>query len=194
MTELPEAVNPLPALLAIEPTNAEKKPGRVQKHGTTDTYDPVVAQTVIDHIAGGGLLKTILPAEGLKSGQRFPAVKTWWYWCDRHPELKSLYLQARERQATNLFEQVLELAEAVTGKTGIDPKRAQVAISAIQWAAGKLSPQQYGERRITTPAVAIQIITTLPLEPGQERRAEDASPYVITVKTQEPVQEVPADG
>ena len=151
------------------------------------SYDQEIAREVLDHITAGGNLSEILPLRA--DGGRFPVIRTWWNWCDENTVLLREYAQARERQATLLFEKVLVLAEEVAASGGIEPKRAQVAIQAIQWAASKLNPQQYGERRQATPAVAIQIVTTLPLVPGQEGPAEKANPYVVQVKTVE----VPTD-
>lgn len=70
---------------------------------------------------------------------------TFWRICEDNAELAARYARAREVQAHDQFERIVQLAQ-MTENGEIDPQAARVAIDARKWAACKLMPKKYGEK------------------------------------------------
>lgn len=68
-----------------------------------------------------------------------------WRICEDIPELANRYARARDVQAHDHFERIIDLAKQVENGE-IDPQAAKVAIDARKWAACKLMPRKYGDK------------------------------------------------
>ena len=134
-------------------------------------------------VAEGETLTKILKDKGM------PTPRIFLFWRARYEELAKVYAESRVVQGHGYFDRIIELADQVTRKVddgGIDPRKAQTAISAFQWVAGRLVPQEYGDKGQKTPAIAIQINTTLGVDEGNVK-AEEGS-YIIEITSAQAVE------
>ena len=149
-------------------------------------YEPELALEVCVRIAGGETLTKIMDSP------RMPTTQTFHVWRARYPELAKLYSEARVVQGHGYFDEVADLGKRLTNplvdQDSIDSRKAQVAISAFQWLAARLVPQEYGDKASKTPAVAIQIITSLGIDDGKVK--EEEGKYVIELMATKEVVEV----
>ena len=142
-------------------------------------YEPELALEVCVRIAGGETLK------GIMAEKRMPTTATFHTWRVRYPELGKIYSEARVVAGHRYFDDVADLAHQaalpVSDPNAIDSRKASVAITAKQWLAGKLVPQEYGDKIAKVPAVAIQINTTLDMGDGKVQSDEGQFKIELTV-------------
>lgn len=148
-------------------------------------YDPVTAAEILTLVAEG---KTLKQALAMVPGAPHP--RTWQQWLWAKPELKKIWEDAKLVRATSLFDRVQELAERLevgqyTAGDASKVNALRTAIEAFKWAAGKLSPHEYGERPNVT-AVAVTINTGLDLGQSASVAPADASVYTLEAKIVEP--------
>ena len=94
------------------------KPGAAQPRGRPTKYSAKIAQRLCDKLADGVPISVICRAEDM------PAARTVRLWQHRHAlEFMPLILRAREGAAESLADQVLLIAENVTGNVARDRVR-----------------------------------------------------------------------
>lgn len=108
--------------------------------GRPSTYNSEIADEILDGVASGKSLVTVL-----KENDKFPGYSTVMQWLRKHPEFAENYARAREDQADHDADKIGEIAEEVR-KGKVDPNSARVAIDAYKWAAGKRKPKVYGDK------------------------------------------------
>jgi hypothetical protein len=144
-------------------------------------------RAVIERVANGETLTKVCGEPGMPKPATFRA------WITRNPELRKSWEMAKELRAHALFDQALDVTSRLLdgdwGKEDAAMVRAlDAAIQTLKWAAGRLSPRDYGERVPPNPVVPIQINTTLQL--GQDgAAAPSGETSVYTIKATLPVVE-----
>lgn len=136
------------------------KGGRPPKHFTT----PVMME-IIERVANGETLTAICKSDGM------PTPVTFRRWIVNNPTLQAAWNTAKELRAHAYFDRVVDIAVRLEqggwGKDASAMVRALTeAMNSLKWAAGRLSPQNYGERAPVMPVVPMIIKTTLNL--GQD--------------------------
>ena len=148
---------------------------------TKHVYEPELALTICAEIGNGITCKAACEKAGIPTF-------AFQLWRARYPELAKIYSEARVTQGHGFFDRIIEIAEdVVSGPNGIDPRRAGVAISGFEWVAGRLVPQEYGDKASKVPAVAIQIITTLGMKGASV--VEEEGVYTIEVNSERVIED-----
>lgn len=157
---------------------AETFPPRPQPEHPNDAYQPALAAEVVMRVAGGETLKTVMTGLGLHP-------QTFRGWVARFPEVKGAWEGARKAKASALFDEALDLARDLSAGKGLSSEKInalRVAIETFKWAASKLSPQEYGDKQVTTPPIAIQIVTPLDLGRQDGTKASGMFNYSISAR------------
>jgi hypothetical protein len=110
--------------------------GAPRPRGRPSTYSKKLAQQIADRLADGTPLTVVCRAADM------PDARTIRRWQHKHSELCPLILRAREWAADALADQILLIAENLTGNVARD----RVRIAARMWLASKLGPKRYGDR------------------------------------------------
>lgn len=95
----------------------------------------------------------------------------------------------RLKKARACFNEAMRLARDLSNATYSAPQVAAIktAIDQLRWAASRLAPLEFGDRAPNTPALAIQINTTLDLGQGGIAAANPgASVYKLQVPEKHP--------
>ena len=118
-------------------------------------YNPLVCANIIERVANGETLRGICKQDGMPDRTSFQS------WVVAYPDLRSAWEAARRVKAHTLFDEALDAARDLKERAGdvgaAEVNALRVAIDTLKWTAGKLNPQEYGDKSITTPAIAIQI-------------------------------------
>lgn len=106
---------------------------------------------------------------------------------------KDISTAGRQRKARACFNEAMRLARDLSAATYTAPQVAAIkaAMDQLRWAAARLSPLEFGDRQPNTPAMAIQINTTLDLGQGGTAASPGASIYKLEVpaqRVQEPIE------
>jgi len=98
------------------------------------------------------------------SSGHLPSTTTFYRWMasDTGDEWRDRYAQAMEVRGRNYGELVCTLAARVIDDPDLCPQRARVAIDALKWAAGRLSPSQYGDRVEIAGSVTATLVPIMP--------------------------------
>lgn len=125
-------------------------------------YDAEVMANICVRIAEGETLAHICKEKDK------PTAWTFRNWVLKDEELRGMYTQARELQAHSLFEEALDEARAIKAAPGSaqQVRAADILITHLRWAAGKLNARDYSERSSVRFVVPIQINTSLDLGGG----------------------------
>lgn len=157
-----------------------KVPAVRKMGGPPSLYTPELGEEICARIAMGETLRGICyrPSE-LEIGDRIvnglpalpeptlPTEYTVRSWLGKFPEFHKLYFVARQLQADRLFDEIVDISMGLIDVTRREPgkvyrdREIATAVRALQWAAGKLKPQEYGERSVIDPGTTIHIQTTL---------------------------------
>lgn len=122
-------------------------------------YDAEVMGRICVRIAEGETLAHVCKDKNM------PTPWTFRNWVLKDEELRGMYTQARELQAHSLFEEALDEARAIKADPGSaqQVRAADILITHLRWAAGKLNARDYSERSSVRFVVPIQINTSLDL-------------------------------
>jgi hypothetical protein len=176
---------------AAEAAIATQLPARVFASGghAPSLYDPVRAARVLEAVSAGATLSKACAELDV------PITATTFHsWVLQRPELRKLWDEAKRIKAGAIFDQVQNLANKLInaaddyGKEDASTVNAiRTGLGTLQWMAGKLNPQEYGERMPAVPHVMVQINTDLDLGQGGPR-VEREGPFTYTATV---VQEMP---
>lgn len=138
-------------------------------------YTPSVGERICDEVAGGRVLEQIAIEEPWA-----PSIRTIDKWRHEHPEFNAKYQAAVHLRAEKMAQEILEVADDLQ----IDPEDRKVMIAARQWLAGKISPKDWGERKIidqnvTATIKSVQELDVSHLTLAQVHAAEAALLTVI---------------
>jgi hypothetical protein len=127
-----------------------------RKRGRPSDYTDDIATAICDRLAEGESLRAICAAEGM------PDKATVLRWISGHKEFRDEYAWAREAQADDILEQILEIANDASRdyveKTGADGKvtwvvdkehiaRCGLRIDALFRIVELLAPKKYGNQQ-----------------------------------------------
>lgn len=169
-------MSPLAALLP--PT-----PKWTPEAGQITKYSPELAAQIVERVASGETITSITNHRGM------PTFAAWRSWVLANKDLRDAYEAAKRLKAATLFDEALDLVRwlkeskfAAADATDINAKR--VALQGLWHAAGKLDPQQFGERSLATPAISIHINTNLDLGSGplEEMSSGDGAMFSYTLQ------------
>lgn len=177
MAEVARADPDLGILIAAVPQNVPRvfvEPGKAPVRITE--YTPVIAGQVLEHILSGKTWEQIGKIPGM------PEYMTWLRWQVAVPELFHLNRVARKLSAQAIFDRVMGIGDKLESGslTVADANALGKAAEVFKWAAAKLNPFDFGDKMPNTPAVAIQINTTLGLDPSQPVPEDHQSIYTLT--------------
>ncbi len=170
---------------------AQIEPRRITPSNAAALYDPVLAARIIETVASGATLRAACATLGSPINPT-----TFHRWCLERPELRKLWDEAKRIKASAIFDQIQGLANKLIlaaddyGKEDASTVNAiRTGLGTLQWMAGKLNPQEYGERMPAVPHVLVQINTDLDLGDGSgPQRLDRPGPFTYTATV---VQEVP---
>jgi Bacteriophage Sf6, terminase small subunit-like len=127
-----------------------------RKRGRPSDYCAEIAMTICDRLADGESLRAICAGDGM------PNKATVFRWIGRHKDFRDQYAVAREVQADDILDEILEIAHDDSRdhvkKVGADGKvtwvvdheniaRCQLKINALFRIVAQLAPRKYGNRR-----------------------------------------------
>ena len=126
-------------------------------------YDAEVMGRICVRIAAGETLNAIC------KGKAQPTTWPFRNWILHSEQLREMYAQARELKAHSLFDEALDAAREIKKNPGSaqQVRAADILITHLRWAAGKLNARDYSERSSTKFIVPIQINTTIDLAGGE---------------------------
>src|SRR5205807_426798 len=95
----------------------------------------------------------------------------------RDPKFEEMWATAKAERPHGIFEEAIDMARKLrdTNWTQQDTNKVRaldVAIKALQVAAGRLSPREYGERPPAQVVVPVQINTSLSLDPNKPKTTQ----------------------
>lgn len=166
----------LVSALPLAPPLAKPRPGQPPRQQVA--YTPEVAGQVLERIVEGDTWEDIEKIDGL------PTYGAWLRWQVAVPGLAEMNRRAKKIAAQALFEKVLRIAASLQagGLTVADSGSLAKAAEIYKWAAAKLNPFEFAERASPTPAVAVQINTTLNLDPNSAAPEAQRSVYTLTAR------------
>ena len=122
-----------------------------RKVGAPTKYTEELGDAICDLISRGISLTSACKETGA-------SIITFWAWLDRHEELRSKYVRAREAQADYLAEEILSISdekEIEAQYQGENVKldlsstavqRNRLRVDARKWYASKVAPKKYGDK------------------------------------------------
>jgi hypothetical protein len=126
-----------------------------RKRGRPSDYGADIALSICDRLAEGESLRAICASAGM------PDKATVFRWLSRHKEFRDRYAWAREAQADDILEEIIEIADDSSGdyvkKIGADGKvvfvedpgniaRCRLRINTLFRIVALRAPKKYGKR------------------------------------------------
>lgn len=136
-----------------------------------DVWGNILARALRAYEQGSDL-KDELEKAGLDWG-------IFWHWVSRYPAVNAAYVAARTAYAHGLAREIHELARSASDAKGLDPRRAQVAMTGLQWLASRYAPQLYSERYQAVAGVQVVINSSLPLDGEAPKDATISTSYTV---------------
>ena len=113
-----------------------------------------VFNSIIEDIEHGYALRTVL-----KNGNN-PSSQTFYKWLESDETKSKRYARACEERASNIFEDILNIADDSAGDTKVDENgnktydsefaaRSKIKIDARKWMLAKMQPEKYGDKNTT---------------------------------------------
>jgi hypothetical protein len=126
-------------------------------------------ELILEEVAAGLSLTEVCATKGVTPSQFRAWVR------NGSAELKKLWKEAKADHAHALFDQLVYLTNLLTTKDWGKDDNAQVtalrvAIDGLKHATARLLPSDYGEQKAGVPALAVTIVTSLPMS-GREPEA-----------------------
>lgn len=117
-------------------------------------YSQATADAICARLADGESLRAICRDEGM------PDKSTVFRWLAAHDTFRDQYAHAREAQADEMFEDLLDIADDGTRDTYTDSEgrertdtdviaRSKLRVDTRKWMLARMSPKKYGDR-VTT--------------------------------------------
>lgn len=164
--------------MAISLEGVSSKPGR-----KVVRFERSTALSIMARVADGATLASICKEHGTSPSTFRKHVL-------RDKELREAWEVSKELRAHSYFDQAVDLANKLANGAWGRDSSAQVraldaAINTLKWAAGRLSPKDYGDRLMPSAIVPIQIVTNLNLD--ERQRPKDAeSIYQLSATVVDP--------
>jgi hypothetical protein len=107
------------------------------------TFDPDVADAILDIVADGGSLTAACTKRGI-------ARRTVRSWLERNPEFAQKYETARKLGIDWHVDGLVETARRAEGKDAAGVQAIRLEVDTIRWTAAKLLPSRYGDQLALT--------------------------------------------
>jgi len=107
--------------------------------GRKSTYTPAIGEAICERLADGQSVIAIARDPAM------PCAGTIYRWLQRHADFQEMYVEAREAQGDDLFDEAREVGLAATPKT-VWVARLQFDI--IRWQTARLAPRKYVEKLV----------------------------------------------
>lgn len=104
--------------------------------GRPSSYTDEIADEICSRLACGESMRSVCLDKDM------PAMPTVWRWIREREEFRKQYSIAKQESVDAIVEEVLEIADDVTG----DVSRDRLRIDSRKWIASKLKPKKYGDR------------------------------------------------
>lgn len=134
--------------------------------GRLSEYSPEVGDAICELIMDGKSLREICSPEGM------PDKSTVFRWMFRHEEFRDQYARAKEAQAENFADELMEIADDASGDVsgeldmpnGVNVQRARLRVDTRKWVMSKLLAKKYGEKLDLNHGgtVGVQLINDIP--------------------------------
>lgn len=111
-----------------------------RKLGRPTDYTKDMADKICEKISGGLSLRAICAESGM------PARGTVYRWLIENADFQDQYTRARDKQADYFAEEIIEIADSAEAESAAVAK-AKLQIDARKWAASKIAPKKYGDKR-----------------------------------------------
>lgn len=119
--------------------------------GHPSSYSQKIAATICERLIAGESLRTIC------SDAKMPSKTTVFRWLEASDDFRDQYARARECQAENMLEEILEIADETAAdwqakEDGTEVAnhevvaRSRLRVDARKWAMSKLAPKKYGDK------------------------------------------------
>jgi len=79
---------------------------------------------------------------------KMPTSRTFYKWLRQYPELNQQYARAKEDRCDFYVDQLVDIADDDTVKTGDQIQKAKLRIDTRKWIACKLHPRNYGDQAV----------------------------------------------
>lgn len=114
--------------------------------GRPRTYDPKLADIIIEHVAAGGSVRRICDER-----DDLPSASTFHRWVvTQEGDIAERYRIAREVQARTMADDLIAIADDRTRDTGEDGRiavqRDKLKLHARQWILGRVLAREYGDK------------------------------------------------
>lgn len=105
-------------------------------------FNQDIADAICDRLAEGESLRRICASDG------FPVQSTVFKWLRVFADFEQQYVRAREAQADTMADEILDIADDLTGEGGEDVQRSKLRVDARKWLASKMQPKKYGDKTL----------------------------------------------
>ena len=106
------------------------------KIGRPSSYTDDMADEICSRLACGIPMRTVCLDKDM------PAMPTVWRWIREREDFRKQYSIAKQESVDAIVEEVLEIADDVSG----DVARDRLRIESRKWIASKLKPKKYGDK------------------------------------------------
>jgi hypothetical protein len=152
-------------------------------------YSDAVADRIVEAVSEGKTF-TDIAREPWSPNRR-----TLFRFMDAHPDFRQAVEQARKQAADKLFAELLAIKDQLRSGE-VDYKDAKGLVSAaeiIRWTLARMDAARWGDKMQTTPPVAVQIVTTLNLDPSKPASETIDGSNVYDLRPRLPIVDVQAD-
>lgn len=132
---------------------AEAPPEPPRQQGRPSLFTQEIADEICERIADGDSLRAICRDDNM------PRRTTVFRWLDADEQFRGQYARACEARESELFDQIIEIADtpqigtkSVSKASGIEITEAdmiehrRLQVEARKWALGKMAPKKYGDK------------------------------------------------
>lgn len=145
---------------ATKPAEAKKTEGEgtdkaetKKKTGRPTKYTPALGEKICAHIIEGLSMRKVCELDGM------PAPGTVFTWLAGNAEFQDQYTRAKEIQAEQMAEEMLDIADDGRNDVGVDGdgdgkefinhdviSRSRLRVETRKWLMGKMKPKKYGDK------------------------------------------------
>lgn len=122
--------------------------------GRPSDFTPEIAELICERIADGQSIREIGRADDM------PAASTIFRWLSAHESFQEQYARAKQAQAENLAEEILDIADDASNdwmrrnadedagwvENGEAIQRSRLRVDSRKWLLSKLLPKKYGDK------------------------------------------------
>lgn len=115
--------------------------------GRPTDYNEEVAAHICSEISSGRSLRSICDDEGM------PNKATVFKWLAKHLSFNDQYAKAQEERTTAFAEEIVDIADEITG----DTQRDKLRVDTRKWLMSKMAPKRYGDKVETVHSGSVEV-------------------------------------